>query len=106
LASWEQVQADPSQDPNCLPILRAEIWHYLTVKLSSNRTFADAPRGFRWQAVEREIQREHWAEMPLEAAQTDPFGINSPRSGRKRKWRDNAERQRAYRQRKRYEVKT
>jgi hypothetical protein len=77
LASWEQIQADPTQHPDYLPILRAEIWHYLTVKLSSNRAFADAPRIFRWQAVEREIQREHWVEMPPEEAQNDPFGTTA-----------------------------
>jgi hypothetical protein len=76
LASWEVVQDDPTQHPDYLPILRAEIWHYLTVKLSSNRTFADAPRAFRWQAVEREIQREHWAHIPVEQAEDTPFGIS------------------------------
>lgn len=74
LLHWEDLQDDPTGHTDYLPILRAELWHYLTVKLSSNRAFADAPRLFRWQAVEREIQREHWAQMPVEANQERPFG--------------------------------
>jgi|GEM_PF-5801360 len=74
LLNWEQLQDDPTQHPDYLPILRAEIWHYLTVRLSSNKDFADAPRLFRWQAVEREIQREHWAQMPVTDSEDNPFG--------------------------------
>jgi hypothetical protein len=74
LVHWEDLQADPTGHPDYLPILRAELWHYLTVKLSSKRAFADAPRLFRWQAVEREILRAHWAQMPVVNSEDNPFG--------------------------------
>lgn len=80
LATWEQSQADPTKHTDYLGILRSEIWHYLTTKLTSNKAFAEAPPKFRWLAVEREIRREQWTHQPPEDlnAATNTAGNQRP----------------------------
>jgi hypothetical protein len=40
LQQWEQASADPSKHRDYMPLLRSEIWQYLTVRLQSNKDFA------------------------------------------------------------------
>jgi hypothetical protein len=60
MAIFEAATADATQHPDYVPILRHEIWQKL-VSLKVNQVFADAPTGFKHQAVKRELAREQWA---------------------------------------------
>jgi hypothetical protein len=57
---WERASADPTDHPDYTPLLRQEIWGYLT-SLKANKDFVDASAGIRHMAVKREMERESWA---------------------------------------------
>lgn len=60
LAVFEAASADPEKHPDYSKILAQEIWQAL-VKISANKTFIDAPAGFKRAAVVRELDRENWS---------------------------------------------
>jgi hypothetical protein len=68
LGIWEAASKDATNHPDYVPLLRQEIWAELVKK---NKDYADAPRGFKYAAVEREMARERWAYEPTEAI--EPF---------------------------------
>jgi hypothetical protein len=71
LSEWETAQKDPKQHPDYLPLLYQEIWDYLVKKLTSNSEFQDAPRRFKFAAVERELSRENWSQELAHKSKTE-----------------------------------
>lgn len=64
---WEAATADATSHPDYVPIFRQEVWSALVKK---NRDYADAPRGFKYGAVEREMARDRWAYDPAPLEET------------------------------------
>ncbi len=58
---WEAATADATSHPDYIPMLRQQVWDALAKK---NRDYVDAPRGFKYGAVEREMARDRWAYEP------------------------------------------
>lgn len=58
---WEAATADATSHPDYLPMFRQEVWAALAKK---NRDYVDAPRGFKYGAVDREMARDRWAYEP------------------------------------------
>lgn len=65
LSIWEAATADPTQHPKYLPFLRNEIWKAL-MALKTNQWAMEAPEGFKYAAVAREIARENWTEGDIQ----------------------------------------
>lgn len=58
---WEAATNDATSHPDYIPLLRQQVWDALAKK---NRDYVDAPRGFKYGAVEREMARDRWAYEP------------------------------------------
>ena len=75
---WEAATADATSHPDYIPLLRQQVWDALAKK---NRDYVDAPRGFKYGAVEREMARDRWAYEPepaLEVYQPAEEGTPKP----------------------------
>jgi len=75
-AIWEAATADATSHPDYIPMFRQEIWAKL---VSKNREFADAPRGFKYGAVEREMARDKWAYEAVEPETAFEVEIEKPK---------------------------
>jgi len=78
LESWHKASEDPTQHKEYLPILYGEIWQYLTVTLTRNADFQEAPPAFRVRAVERELERERWAFAAMQGKNTSINPTQAP----------------------------
>lgn len=81
LAAYEAASADPTAHVDFLPMLRQEVFAALCRK---NADLADAPRGVKWAAVERELARETEWLVPPVGDEAAPL-LESPRKGRQQR---------------------
>ncbi|MCA0453394.1 MAG: hypothetical protein LCI00_05425 [Chloroflexi bacterium] len=75
VAIWEAATADATSHPDYLPVFRQEVWAALVKK---NKEYADAPRGFKYGAVEREMARDRWAYEPAVAVEVYTPDVQQP----------------------------
>jgi hypothetical protein len=86
LAAYEAASADPTAHADFLPMLRQEVFAALCRK---NADLADAPRGVKWAAVERELAREtEWTAPPSDDGPIAPAAPAAPAAPRRRGGRE------------------
>jgi hypothetical protein len=74
---WEAATADATSHPDYIPMFRQEIWAALVRK---NKDYADASRGFKYGAVEREMARDKWAYEPTQPEETYELPVEEVKS--------------------------
>lgn len=89
LGVYEAATQDATQHPDYMKLLKTEIWQQL-MKAKANAPFVEAPAGFKYAAVQRELNKDQWAHNELEpvveftpeegATKPDmlPFGPTAP----------------------------
>lgn len=65
VAVYESASQDATQHPDYAPLLKQELWQQL-IKPKAAAPFVEAPAGFKYLAVKRELDKDGWAHQEQE----------------------------------------